>query len=57
MRLARRIILAITGVLGAAALVLGVATMHGAQPAHFYEGSAVVHAHIYGDVPAHFYEG
>jgi hypothetical protein len=55
MTFARKILLAAAGVLGALALVLGMATVH--KPAHVYDG---VHAHIYGDVikaPQHVYDG
>lgn len=58
MPLARRILLAITGVLGVAALVLGMSMVH--KPAHVFDGMGTVHAHIYGDAikaPQHVFDG
>lgn len=58
MPLARKILLAATGVLGAAALILGMTTVH--KPAHIYDGMGAVHAYTNSNVvkaPQHIYDG
>jgi hypothetical protein len=54
MTLAQRLAFIVAGVLGAAALVLGMTMVH--KPAHLYEGLGVTHASVVKS-PAHLYEG
>jgi hypothetical protein len=60
MPLARRIALALTGLAGAAAMILTLGTAHQAKPAHIFDGTRVLHAQIYGDTvkaPSHIFDG